>query len=344
MIRPTLKDIAEYVGVSVSTVSKALSNSKEINEETIKKVKDAAIKFNYNNLSSEHNITNAIGVILPEVTSFLHSNILEKLEMKLQDCGYNLLLGIHNFEYQKIEQYVRLFAAKKLDGIFIVVDSCEITEEQYDRIISICNESSLPLFVTESSMNRNFNYLCNAIVIDDFYAIEKLTGYLLKHGHTEFGLIFDRLDYNRLGTVQRVLRKKGIELPEQRIFVTDTRNEEAGVKGMEYFLQSDDIPTAFVASYDEVCIGALKCAQDHGYTAPSDFSIFSFDNTRISEYVFKGITTIQLPINKIVDIAVSTIMNDVKDGIDHSKMLMRITSEAVIRSTTGPAPARKKDF
>jgi len=303
---------------------------------------DAAIKFNYNNLSAEHNITNAIGVILPEVTSFLHSNILEKLEMKLRDNGYNLLLGIHNFEYEKIKQYVRLFAAKKLDGIFIVVDSCEITDEQYDRIISLCNESKMPLFVTESSMNRNFNYLCNAIVIDDFYAIEKLTGYLINNGHTDFGLIFDRLDYNRLGTVQRVLHKKGIELPEHRVFVTDTRNEEAGVEGMKYFLQSNDFPTAFVASYDEVCIGALKYAQDYGYTAPSDFSIFSFDNTRISEYVFNGITTIQLPINKIVDIAVSTIINDVKDGIDHSKMLMRITSEAVIRNTTGPAPARKK--
>ena len=342
MIKPTLKDIAEYVGVSVSTVSKALSKSKEINEETIRKVMDAAIKFNYNNLSADHNITNAIGVILPEVTSYLHSNILEKLEMKIQNCGYNLLLGIHNFEYQKIEQYARLFAAKKLDGIFIMVDSCDISEEQYDRIISICNESKLPLFVTEASMNRDFNYLCNAIVIDDFYAIEKLTDYLIKHGHTDFGLIFDRLDYNRLGTVQRVLRKKGIELPEHRIYVTDTRNEDAGLEGMAYFLQAKDFPTAFVTSYDEVCIGALKCAQDHGYSAPLDFSMFSFDNTRISEFVFHGITTIQIPIDKVVDIAVATIMNEVKGGIDNSKMLTRITSEAVIRSTTGPVPTRKK--
>lgn len=342
MIRPTLKDIAEYVGVSVSTVSKALSNSKEINEETVKKVMDAAIKFNYKNLSAEYNITNAIGVILPEVTSYLHSNILEILEKKLQSGGYNLLLGIHNFEYQKIEQYVLLFAAKKLDGIFIMVDSCEISDEQYDRIISICNENKLPLFITESSMNRNFNYLCNAIVIDDFYAIEKLVNDLTAQGHTDFGLIFDRLDYNRLGTVQRVFRKKGIELPEHRIFVTDKRNEEAGMEGMEYFLRSEVFPTAFVASYDEVCIGALKCAKDHGYSAPSDFSIFSFDDTRISEYVFDGITTIRLPIHKIVDLAVSTIIRDVKEGIDSSKILMRITSEAVIRNTTGPLPERKK--
>lgn len=342
MVKPTLKDIAEYVGVSVSTVSKALNGSKEINEETIKKVTEAAKKLNYNNLSAECGTANAIGVILPEVTSYVHSNILEKLEKKFQECGYDLILGIHNFEYLNVEKYVKLFAAKKLDAIFIVIDSCDISEEQYYKIISICNENRIPLFVTESSTNRSFDYHCNAIIIDDYYAIETVVRSLVKNGHTEFGLIFDQLDFNRLETVKTILLRNGIKLPDYRIFVTYKRNEEAGVEGMKYFLSGKDFPTAFVASYDEVCIGALKCAQDHGYTAPADFSVFSFDNTRISEYVFNGITTIQIPIDKVVDIAVATVMSEIKNGIDNTKIMTRITSEAVIRSTTGPVPDRRE--
>jgi LacI family transcriptional regulator len=342
MIKPTLKDIAEYVGVSVSTVSKALSNSKEINEETIKKVMDAAVMFNYKNMAAENSVTSAIGVILPEVTSFLHSNILEKLELKLQDSKYNLLLGIHNFEYSKVEKYVKLFTAKKLNGIIIVVDSCDISDEQYEKIISVCNANKIPLLVIESSTNRDFNSHCNAIMIDDYHAIETLTDQLIQNGHREFGLIFDRLDYNRLETVKAVLQKKGIELPEHRIYITDKRNQIAGVEGMNYFLEKKDFPTAFVASYDEICIGALKCAQDFGFKAPEDFSIFSFDNIRISEYVFNGITTIQIPIHKVADIAVSTIMNEIVNGIDKSKTITRITSKAVIRNTTGPVPDRKR--
>ena len=189
MIKPTLKDIAEYLGVSVSTVSKALSNSKEINEETIKKVMDAAVMFNYKNMAAENSVTSAIGVILPEVTSFLHSNILEKLELKLQDSKYNLLLGIHNFEYSKVEKYVKLFTAKKLNGIIIVVDSCDISDEQYEKIISVCNANKIPLLVIESSANRDFNSHCNAIMIDDYHAIETLTDQLIQNGHREFGLI-----------------------------------------------------------------------------------------------------------------------------------------------------------
>ena len=174
MIKPTLKDIAEYVGVSVSTVSKALSNSKEINEETIKKVMDAAVMFNYKNMAAENSVTSAIGVILPEVTSFLHSNILEKLELKLQDSKYNLLLGIHNFEYSKVEKYVKLFTAKKLNGIIIVVDSCDISDEQYEKIISVCNANKIPLLVINPPP-MSFNSHCNATMIDDYHSIETLT-------------------------------------------------------------------------------------------------------------------------------------------------------------------------
>ncbi len=336
MVKPTLKDIADYVGVSISTVSKALNNSKEINEKTIKKIREAAIKLNYNNISVEKNVTRAIGVILPEVTSYVYSNILENLEKKFQEHGYDLLLGIHSFDWNKIEKFVKLFSSKKLDAIFIINDSGNIMEVQLKRIISVCDNCKIPLFIIESSMGNSFDYNCNALFLDDSYAVDTIIKSLVEYGHNDFGLIFDKLDNNRLEVVKTVLSRYGMKkLPENRVYITEKRNEEAGVTGMEYFLSQKSIPTAFIASYDEICIGALKHAYDRGLTSPNDFSIFSFDNTRISEYVFNGITTVQIPIKKVVDIAVSTVMNEIKNGIDNTKIVTKVTSEAVIRNTTG---------
>ena len=123
--KATLKQIAKELGVSVSTVSKALSDSSEISESTKTKIKEFAALKNYKPNSIAKNLknqrTNTIGVIIPNILNPFFAKVFSGIEKEANDNGYNVITYISNESFQKEQQAIDILSNGTVDGFILSV-------------------------------------------------------------------------------------------------------------------------------------------------------------------------------------------------------------------------------
>ena len=121
----TLKQLAKELNVSISTVSKALNNSEEIGEDTVRRVKELAKLYNYRPnkvaLSLKNNKTRTIGVIIPNILNRFLAKVLFGIESEATKQGYNIITCISNESLEKEKESLQLLANGSVDGFILSV-------------------------------------------------------------------------------------------------------------------------------------------------------------------------------------------------------------------------------
>ncbi|MEE2801014.1 MAG: LacI family DNA-binding transcriptional regulator, partial [Bacteroidota bacterium] len=121
----TLKDLANTLGVSVSTVSKALKDSPEISQDTIKRVKEIAKELNYRPntlaLSLKNRQTKTLGVIIPDILNPFFANTLYGIEQQANKLGYNIITCISNESFTKENDSINLLSNGSVDGFILSI-------------------------------------------------------------------------------------------------------------------------------------------------------------------------------------------------------------------------------
>ena len=121
----TLKDLAATLGVSVSTVSKALKDSPEISKDTIARVKEIAKELNYRPntlaLSLKNRKTKTIGVIIPDILNAFFARILYGIEQESTALGYNIITCLSNESFEKENNSLHLLANGSVDGFIMSI-------------------------------------------------------------------------------------------------------------------------------------------------------------------------------------------------------------------------------
>ena len=130
----TLKQLAKELNVSISTVSKALNNSEEIGEETVRRVKELAELYNYKPnkvaLSLKNNKTKTIGVIIPNILNRILAKVLFGIETEAAKHGYNIITCISNESLEKEKQSLQLLANGSVDGFILsVAEETQVNNE-----------------------------------------------------------------------------------------------------------------------------------------------------------------------------------------------------------------------
>ena len=133
----TLKQIANEIGVSISTVSKALRNSVEIGTETKLKIQAYAKLYNYrpNNiaLSLKNRKTKTIGVIIPEIVHHFFSKVIKGIEQVANKRGYNVIIGLSNESFDKEVINMQLLANGSIDGFILSISKETLLKTQSHR-------------------------------------------------------------------------------------------------------------------------------------------------------------------------------------------------------------------
>lgn len=288
-----MRDIAIKLGVSISTVSRALRDVPDINPETKKAVVELAEQLNYkpNPFASNlvKNRSNLIGVLVPNVEENFFARVITGIQSAVFDSAFNVIIANVNDDQEREKRDVENFLLSRTDALIMAP-----THENRDfgHLQEVLNRK-VPLvffdrFIEEVPTSK--------IVVDDFEGAFNAVEYLISTGckriahlagHDTLSLARDRKEGYRAA-----LKKHGLYSGDQMILTSGYTYEE-GVMAARKLIASTPVPDAVFGVSDRVAIGAMNEFQRLGYKVPDEVSFIGFTNEPVAEMVSPPLTTVE---------------------------------------------------
>lgn len=177
----------------------------------------------------------------------------------------------------------------KIDGVFL---SCTVDTDRLSKYQILLNSNHIPLIALDA---RQPGAVCSQINVDDTSGMVESIQYLLHKGHTSIGYLGDYIIKQTLREdfFREALTRCGLHPQEHPTFTHPTmRFEPAGYEGMKYFLSLPQYPSAYLAGYDDIAIGAMRAVAKAGLRIPEDIAIIGNDNGRAWDFLPRRLTTL----------------------------------------------------
>ncbi|MCJ7840159.1 substrate-binding domain-containing protein [Lederbergia sp. NSJ-179] len=326
----TMKEIAEKIGVSSVTISKALNDKEGVSDELKDRIKEIAkemgYRFNTAARSIRDGLSHNIGVIIPErytnVVQSFYMYFYQSISKALEDAGYYGILHILSTKDEENQTLPRTYMEQKIDG-YIVLG--QIHKPYIKRLKTI----ELPIVFMDFYDEHSD---IAAVTTDNFYGAYEITNYLFHNGHREIAFVGNIYStssiQDRFLGYYKSLLEHGIKLEQD--FILSDRDEHGTLTEIE--LPEGRLPTAFVCNCDQVAhllVGKLKSL---GYQIPTDFSIVGFDNDIFATITEPGLTTVEVNIEEMAKTAVTFIHEKIK-GEQRNYGRVQIKGKIVYRNS-----------
>ncbi|WP_046757850.1 LacI family DNA-binding transcriptional regulator [Kordia jejudonensis] len=297
----TLKQIAKELDVSVSTVSKALRNSKEISLDTRSKVQAFAKLYNYrpNNiaLSLKNKRTKTIGVIIPEIVHHFFSKVISGIEKEANNRGYNVIIGLSNESFDKEVINIEMLANGSIDGFILSVAKETLLLQDYHHFYETINQG-MPIVMFDRVVNE---IACDKVVVDDKLGSKKAVSKLIESGCKHIALITTK-DYVNVGKLRtqgylQALEEHKVDPKASLIIkVEENKDKEVEIETLEKeisaLLDKEKSIDGIFAVNELYAITAMKAAINKGYKIPEDLSIIAFTDGVLSKHAIPSLSTI----------------------------------------------------
>lgn len=340
MKKISIKDVAKDVGVSITTVSRALNGYTDVSAQTRQKVFEAAERLNYapdiNARSLGGKADTTIALLTSELqpkdeNGFVYGMINGLFQQcSEQDCEFMLL--VTNKAKQEKLNFLQLCKKKNLSGV--VVTGLRMDDPYYSEVM----ESDIPCALID--MNAVGKKKCK-ITIDNVAAAKEAVEYLISLGHRHIGMLNGRKKADVCGErysgyVSALLDAK-IPLQLDYMRYCDFMEEKAFLETRNLLEQYPEITAIFCAS-DVMAIGAFRAAGAMGLQVPEDISILGFDDIPIAGYVCKGITTVRQSPTKMGREGGKAVWKMIQGETVEKEI--RLSHELIIRGTTAKVRER----
>jgi LacI family transcriptional regulator len=273
----TIKDIAAEIGMSVSSVSRALSDHPHISEDTKQKVRKAASKlgYRYNALAAalRNSRSKTIGLIVPRISMTFQSAVITAIQNKLQEFNYNVVICQSNESPDIERSLVQILNASRVEGLIV---SCSIYTEDFSHF-SDYQKEGLPIIFYD---RVPANFPAHKIKGDDFNGAYQSTSHLVKKGCRKIVHIGGPLSCNqyveRFNGYKEALSKGGLAF-EEGMAVFHELNRENALRSVEE-LYAKYKPDAFFTSNDSAALAVIEYAKSHGIAVPQDLRLVGYSN------------------------------------------------------------------
>lgn len=338
----TIKDVARQAGVSITTVSHVINETRFVSEKLTQKVYDAMDDLNYRpNIiarSLRSGRTKTIGLVIPDISNPYFADFSRRIEDKGYEHGYNVILCNTDENLAKEERYVDGLISKQVDGLIFF--SSGVNKSFKDNP----NKGDIPIVVTD---RESEGIASDVVLIDNYQGGYEATRYLISIGHRRIACISGpsmiRPSAQRVDGYLKALDEAGIPFDDALLRMGDLRYY-GGEEQMKIIMKLPEPPTAVFACNDMMALGAIRTIREAGCSVPDDYSIVGFDNTPLSKYVTPQLTTISQPVKEMADLAVELLIEKIKIREDqkHKKELLPeykrivLDTELVIRESCAP--------
>lgn len=333
----TIYDIAKDLGVSPTTVSRALNNHPSVNEKTKKKIFEAAMARGYQSNVFAANLrkkrTNNIGVIVPRLNSRFQSSVLAGMENVANESGFNLIITQSLESYEKEAANALTMFNSRVDGLLV---SLAGDTKNIDHFAPFFKKGIPVLFYDRIAENSK----STGIAIDNFQAAQNATNHLIEQGCTRIVHVLRTPKINvyadRLKGYKYALMENDISFNPSLVIYADLV-EEAGEEIVNQILQMDPLPDGLFVSNDSCAASCIRYMKLKGIRIPEDIAVVGFNNEVISRLVEPNITTVNNPGYEMGELAMKNLINQLENPSD--RMLQntnKITlhSELIIRESS----------
>ncbi|KQS31165.1 LacI family DNA-binding transcriptional regulator [Dyadobacter sp. Leaf189] len=291
----TIIDIARTLGVSNSTVSRALHGHADISPDTRQAVLDTAALLDYQPNQLAYNLvksrTNTIGMIVPEFHNPFFPNVIIGAHEVLTRAGYNLTIMQSNESYQVEISNTKAMLANRVDGLLI-----SLTQEtnNFDHL-SVFEKRGIPLIL--------FNRVCEEIdvpkvVVNDFESAFMAVEHLILNGYERIahlgGPLTLLVSQERLRGYKAAMQKHGKTIESHMVIQGMLTQQKARIYG-QYLLDLAERPDAIFAVNDSAAIEIMLIAKEKGIAIPDELGVVGFSDNPESAYIGPGLTTIRQP-------------------------------------------------
>jgi LacI family transcriptional regulator len=330
----TMKEIARKLGVSVSTVSRALKDSPELHPDTKKKIVEAAkaMNYQYNLLAQSLRISRSkvLGVIVPELTSHFFSSNISGISDTAYRRGYNVMICQSNESYEQEKANVKTLVSSQVDGLLISLSretkSYEHLQELYDREIP---------FIMFDRVTEEIPV--SKVTVDDAHGAYLAVHHLLEQGCRKIAYFSGPEDLyiskKRKEGYLEALKEYGIPESEARIYVTDLTPEGNRKISLQMIVEKDR-PDAVFAMIDPLAIDLMTVLKEKGVKIPEEIALAGFTNNPTSAVVDPSLTTISQPGYEMGKIAANHLLDQLDDIVSDEPQSFVLQTTLVARESS----------
>ncbi len=291
----TIKDIARNLNISVSTVSRALRDTHDVNPETKERVLAMANELNYkpnfNAKGLAHRRTHNIGIILPFITNYYFSTVITGMQEVAYSNSFNITLYVTNDDAARECDILNNLPLAGMDGLLVSLSGSADSYPQYQKLIDlgipvVFFDRVAPGIKTSKVMQDDFNGACEAVE-HLFRAGYRKIAHL---GGPEGLALSEKRKQGYLAALQK------FKLPVQQEWIMQSGfSQEQGEKDMLQLLNGKTLPDAVFAINDRKAVGAMITLKQKGITIGKEIGVIGFTNDPVAALVTPSLSTIAEP-------------------------------------------------
>ena len=331
----TIKDIAREIGVSPSTVSRALNDHPAINSATKVRIKAKAKELKYEPnivaLSLKNRSTKTIGVVVPELIHFFFSSVISGIEEVAYDNGYTVMICQSKESYDKEVKDVMALLAHRVDGLLISQAKEILNNEHYDEI----QRRGVPLVFFDRMPS---GVKAPSIIIDDASAAKEATQHLLDRGCQSIMHLGNNLEMPiskaRVDGYRQALLDSGMQLDEDMIVDCPTSIQNDSYAKVLSLLEGGAKFDGLFASNDLLAIGAIKALKQFGLSIPQDVAVVGFSNWNFCDMVDPPLSSVNQPGTEMGRQAMKRLLRMITEDEENANDVMMLDTALIVRKSS----------
>jgi LacI family transcriptional regulator len=334
----TLKEIATKLGISITTVSKALKNYPDVSKKTKNAVKELAQDLNYTPNSFAVNLrtkeSKTIGLIVPEVSHHFFSKIIKSIIDEAEKKGYLVIILQSNEKLELEKKQVDLLINKRVDGILMSLSNESNNDDHIQEIIK--RNIPLVMFDKIAKLTR-----CSKVIIDDQKAGFNATQHLINSGCKKIAHIRGPLNpqnsIDRYLGYKKALEKNSIPFDPKLVYTCENVSFEEGYKyTKQLFEEHPDVDGIFTVT-DLVAVASLTYCNEAKIRIPEEVKIIGFSNWFMCQVITPQLSTIEQPSHEMGRISFELLFEEMiyrKEKKEFIPKTIELGTEVIIRASS----------
>lgn len=329
----TMKQVAERAGVSISTVSHVINNTRVVSDDVRQRVLGIIEEMRYIPSavarSLKNDKTKTIGVLVPNSSNPYFAELIRWIEDAAFQLGYSIILCNAHGDDRKQGAYLRLLMEKRIDGLVLVASGAD---DEQDLLL---HNPTVPIVQLERALPRLDADLIRVAEEEGAY---RATRHLIELGHRAIACVSGPADLprtrERVGGFVRAMRQAGLPAPPERM-LHDAFTSAGGHAAFQRLLVQPQPPTAVFVTSDLMALGGLCAAGAAGIHVPGQLSVVGYDDIEGADYASPPLTTVAPPKREMARLAIEQLIGRIQGGAAPLRSTA-LDSRLVVRASTAP--------
>ncbi len=330
----TIKDIADALKISKSSVSRALSGDiRNVSPATIERVRAKALEMGYRRNTLAVNLrakaSKIIGILVPEITTPFFMTFVTTVQEAVQPLGYRVLIAVSSEDPKRERQNIDMFKTERIDGILVSVTHNQANRDLFENLV----KSDFPLVFFDCTIkNMRCSSVCSNDELMSFFLVEHLIRTGRKRIVNMTGPSYIENSYARSRAYREALDKFHIPYDPQLV-VAGGMTVEDGAMAIEKLIRKGIAFDAIYCFTETQALGAKRVLQERNISIPESVSICTMSGTTLSSFVYPQITAVEQNVVEMARVAVRLLLEKIEvpnapqqNIVLHSSLIVRGSS------------------